>query len=73
LYRLRNEIPVEDLLWGLDRPCKVREGRFCFVCPACRETLTAVNPSANLGRCFRCEENFNPIDLVMRIRDVDFV
>ena len=73
LFRLKNEIPVEDLLRVLDWLCKVREGRFCFVCHACRETLTAVNPSTNLGRCFRCEENFNPIDLVMRIRDVDFV
>ncbi len=73
LFRLRNEIPVERLLRGLDWPCKEREGRFCFVCPRCQESLTAVNPSTNLGRCFRCEENFNPIDLVMRIRDLDFV
>lgn len=73
LFRLRNQIPVEHLLRHLDWPCKRRQGRFCFVCPRCGESLTAVNPSTNLGRCFRCEQNFNPIDLVMWIRDIDFV
>ncbi len=73
LFRLRNEIPIDDLLRTLDWPCKVREGRFCFVCPCCQESLTAVNDRTNLGRCFRCERNFNPIDLVMMIRELDFV
>lgn len=73
LYQLRNDIPVERLLAHLRWPGKRREGRFCFVCPKCGETLTAVNPRTNLGRCFRCQENFNPIDLVMLIREFDFV
>ena len=73
LYRLRNEIPVADLLVRLDWPHKQRDGRFVFLCPACREFLTATNPRTNLGRCFACERNFNPIDLVMLIEDVDFV
>jgi len=73
LYRLRNEIPVADLLVFLDWPNKRREGRFCFLCPRCQEFLTAVNPRTNLARCFHCETNFNPIDLVMAINDCDFV
>jgi len=44
-----------------------------FVCPRCGESLTAVNPRTNLGRCFRCEENFNAIDLVMPATGRDFV
>ena len=66
LYRLRNEIPLQRVVADhLNWPCKRREGRFCFVCPRCGESLTAVNPRTNLGRCFRCEENFNAIDFVM--------
>lgn len=74
LYRLRNEIPLEHLIAErLNWPSKHREGRFCFVCPRCGESLTAVNPRTNLGRCFRCEENFNAIDFVMLATDRDFV
>ena len=73
LYRLRNEIPVADLLVRLQWPHKQREGRFVFLCPACGEYLAAINPRANLGRCFACQRNFNPIDLMMLIQEVDFV
>lgn len=73
LYRLRNEILVTDLLTQMKWPHKQREGRFVFLCPACKEFLTATNPRTNLGRCFACERNFNPIDLVMLIDEVDFV
>ena len=73
LYRLRNEIPVAALLTQLDWPHKQRDGRFCFLCPQCGEFLTAVNPRTNLARCFACEINFNPIDLVMLIQHCDFV
>ena len=73
LYRLRNEIPVADLLARLEWPHKRREGRFVFLCPLCGEFLTATNPQTNLGRCFACERNFNPIDLVMVIQGIDFV
>ena len=73
LYRLRNEIPVQRLLNDLDWPHKQRDERFCFLCPQCGEFLTAINPRTNLGRCFACETNFNPIDLVMLIKDSDFI
>jgi hypothetical protein len=73
LYKLRNSIPLADVLSILKWPHKMRDGRVCFVCPQCSESLTAINPHTNLGRCFRCEINFNPIDLVMLINDYDFV
>lgn len=73
LRRLRNEIRVPDLLVHLRWPHKQRDGRLCFLCPKCSEFLTAYNPRTNLGRCFRCQVNFNPIELVMVIHDKDFV
>ena len=73
LWRLRNLIPVAALLRQLDWPHKQRGERFCFLCPKCDEFLATINPRANLGRCFRCETNFNPIDLVMLIERCDFV
>lgn len=73
LFRLRNEIPLERVVEHLHWPGKRREGRFSFVCPRCGESQTAVNPSTNLGRCFRCEENFNAIDFVMLATGRDFV
>jgi hypothetical protein len=74
LYRLRNEIPLERLIANeLNWRRKHREGRFSFVCARCGESLTAVNPRTNLGRCFRYEENFNAIDFVMPAPQREFV
>lgn len=73
LRRLRNEIAVARLLEQLEWPRKQRDGRLCFLCPKCGEFLATINPHTNLGRCFRCEINFNPIDLVIRTRHCDFV
>ena len=65
LRRLRNDIPVAWLIKHLGWPGKTRNGNFVFVCPRCQESQTAVNPRTNLGRCFGCETNFNPIDFTM--------
>jgi DNA primase len=74
LFRLRNELPLERVIAEhLKWPGKRREGRFSFVCPRCGDSQTAVNPRTNLGRCFRCEQNFNAIDLVMLATGRDFV
>jgi hypothetical protein len=74
LYTLRNDIAVELLIEKtLSIPCRVTEGCFRFLCPLCNAFDTAVNPKTNLARCFRCEKNFNTIDLVMLIRQTDFV
>ena len=74
LFRLRNLIPVDVLIGEkLNIPSKIREGYFRFLCPVCREFQTATNPKTNLARCFLCEKNFNPIDLVMIVKDLGFV
>ena len=73
LRRLRNEIPIDWLVRHLNWPHKTRDGRFVFVCPRCNESESAINPMTNLGRCFRCETNFNPIDFTMAVRAYDFV
>ena len=74
LYALRNEIDVRMLIEKtLCIPCRVTQGCFRFLCPLCNGFNTAVNPKTNLARCFACEKNFNTIDLVMLIRQTDFV
>ena len=74
LFRIRNEIPVDRVIaQHVGWPSKRREGQFCFLCPRCEEFVTATNPKTNLARCFRCEVNFNPIDIVMECANRDFV
>ena len=73
LFDLRNNIPVDMLIRDrLQIPTKIRDGYFRFLCPLCNEFQTAVNPNTNLARCFRCEKNFNTIDLVMAFRGYGF-
>ena len=74
LYTLRNDITVQILIEKTLRiPCRMIQGCFRFLCPLCNAFDTAVNPKTNLARCFRCEKNFNTIDLVMLIRQTNFV
>ncbi|MHC4815964.1 MAG: CHC2 zinc finger domain-containing protein [Planctomycetota bacterium] len=74
LYELRNRISIERLIERhLHWPCKQREGIFRFLCPLCNEFHTATNPRTNLARCFRCQQNFNPLDFVMVVHGYDFL
>ncbi len=73
LRRLRNDISWPLLLKQLQWPHKQRQGQLAFLCPCCREYVSAVNPRTNLGRCFHCETNFNPIDFTMVAQQCDFV
>ena len=73
LRRLRNDISWELLLEQLRWPHKQRQGQLAFLCPCCAEYVSAVNPRTNLGRCFHCERNFNPIDFTMAVEQCDFV
>jgi DNA primase len=74
LYELRNSIPMDVLIGKeLTIPSKISEGFFRFLCPLCNEFQTAINPKTNLGRCFRCEKNFNTIDMVMAWHKTGFV
>jgi len=74
LYELRNSIPLDVLIEKeLNIPSKISEGYFRFLCPLCNEFQTAVNTKTNLGRCFRCEKNFNTIDIAMAWRNIGFL
>ena len=74
LRTLRNDIDIRPLIADvLDWPSKFSEGYFRFLCPLCSEFNCAVNPDTNLGRCFRCRRNFNPIDFVMVADECTFV
>lgn len=74
LYELRNRVPVTPLIRDyLAIPSKISEGIFRFLCPLCNEFQTATQSTTNLARCFRCEKNFNTIDLVMAVKGCGFV
>jgi len=73
LFELRNAIPVRWLIRDeLQIPSKISEGVFRFLCPVCNEFQTATQAATNLARCFRCEKNFNTIDLVMAVKRLEF-
>ncbi len=74
LRTLRNDIDIRPLIEHvLDWPSKLSEDYFRFLCPLCSQFNCAVNPNTNLGRCFRCQQNFNPIDFVMAVDECTFV
>ena len=73
LRRLRNAIDIAQLIRHLDIAWKRDDYYFRFLCPVCHEFNTATNPRTNLGRCFRCRKNFNPIDIIMSVERVSFI
>jgi hypothetical protein len=73
LFDLRNHIPIEILITEvLAVPTRRSGGHLRFRCPACTGFHTAIHPHENLARCFDCEKNFNPIDLVMCEKKISF-
>lgn len=73
LQRLRNHVDINKLIKHFGIPWKVREGLLRFLCPICGGFHTATHPRTNLGRCFDCNRNFNPIDLTMREKNCSFL
>jgi hypothetical protein len=74
LRELRNLIPINTVIKELlSVPSKISEGYFRFLCPLCNEFQTSTNPSTNLARCYHCEKNFNPIDMVMAVKASQFI
>ncbi len=74
LFSLRNHIKINNLISDiLAMPSKFSGGYLRFCCPVCSEFLTATCSETNLGRCFRCNKNFNTIDLVMMDKKMNFV
>lgn len=74
LRQLRNRIEIIPLITDvLEIIYKTHDGRFRFMCPLCHDFDSAVNTDTNLARCFRCERNFNPIDMVMTLKRYSFM
>ena len=71
---LRNQIPIDDVIIDLLN-LEVRSDHeiLRFRCPLCYNFHTATNHETNLARCFDCQKNFNPIDLVMAATARSFV
>jgi hypothetical protein len=70
LCRIRNDLPMAVVIASLGRdgpPSKIRDGRFCFLCPHCGEMLVYVNAKNNLAHCFACQKNLNNIDLLREL------
>ena len=73
LFTLRNHIPIRKVIESfLDIPVKTNQDIFRFRCPLCAEYNTSINSCINLARCFHCEKNYNPIDMVMIVRHLNF-
>ena len=74
LRTLRNDISIsEDITDMLLLTVRHESTRLRFRCPRCYQYHTGINYVANLARCFDCEENFNPIDLVMAAEECNFL
>ncbi|MBT3368246.1 MAG: hypothetical protein HN416_13920 [Nitrospina sp.] len=74
LRRLRNEIPIDSVIEHmLSLDVKNAQHILRFQCPICFNFHTATNHLTNLARCFDCQKNFNPIDLVIAVRECSFI
>ena len=74
LFKLRNSININTLINKiLKLPSKISEGHLRFLCPRCSHFNTATKRETNLARCFRCERNFNTIEMVMAAKNLNFI
>ncbi len=73
LRMLRNKIKIDQVINILGLETRYSKGILRFRCPLCYSFHTATNPETNLARCFDCEKNYNPIDLVMATTRRNFV
>lgn len=74
LRALRNKIPIDRLITETLRlELRQKNPLLRFRCPVCHSFHTATHPKTNLARCFDCQKNFNPIDMVMAATQCGFV
>ena len=73
LSKLRNQVNIDRVIDLLMIDTRQGNNLRRFRCPLCDRFHTATNPKTNLGRCFECQKNFNPIDLVMATTACDFI
>lgn len=71
---LRNEIPIDEVIVDLlNLEQRNNHKMLRFRCPLCQGFHTATNHKTNLARCFDCQKNFNPIDLIMTVGNCGFL
>lgn len=71
---LRNQIPINEVIIDLlNLKLRTVNAILRFRCPLCGNFHTATKHETNLARCFDCQKNFNPIDLVMTVGKCSFV
>lgn len=71
---VRNSIPIDVVITEiLNMEVQPHTKMLRFRCPLCYGFHTATNSRTNLARCFDCEKNFNPIDMVIAVGNCDFV
>ncbi len=74
LFKLRNSININMLINKILKiPSKISQGHLRFLCPICSQFNTATKRETNLARCFRCERNFNTIEMVMAAKNLNFI
>jgi hypothetical protein len=74
LFKLRNRIDINMLIAEILKiPSKTTQARLRFLCPVCSQFNTATKRETNLARCFSCARNFNPIEMVMETKHLDFI
>jgi hypothetical protein len=73
LKKLRNDIDIDLVISRLRLERRDSKKFLRFRCPLCHGFHTATNAKTNLARCFDCQRNFNPIDLVMAVTARSFV
>lgn len=74
LRMLRNDIPIDEVIVDLlNLEVQKDHKTIRFRCPLCYNFHTATNHKTNLARCFDCQKNFNPIDMVITVGNCRFV
>ena len=74
LRMLRNDIPIDEVIVDmLNLEVQTDRKTIRFRCPLCYNFHTATSHKTNLARCFDCEKNFNPIDMVITVGNCGFV
>jgi hypothetical protein len=74
LVFLRNRAPIDRVVETLfDAPFQNKSGKRRIACPICGGLDTSIHAAHNLVRCFSCQRNFNPIELVMYQLKISFV
>ncbi len=71
---IRNKVPIDGVIINLLK-LEVRHVNeiLRFRCPVCYNFHTATKHETNLARCFDCQKNFNPIDMVITVGKCSFV